>query len=62
MPPTEAEVASSAKYDAMLAEGSFVYEVFIRAKGPNQWFPVGPMAVKQVGPASYCPPRHRHAF
>jgi len=31
----------------MLAEGGVVYEVFIRAKGPNQWFPVGPMAVKQ---------------
>ena len=47
MPPTEAELAASAKYDAMLEEGAIVYECFIRAKGPNQWFPVGPMAVKQ---------------
>mmetsp|Transcript_37595 Transcript_37595/g.93475 ORF Transcript_37595/g.93475 Transcript_37595/m.93475 type:complete len:279 (-) Transcript_37595:132-968(-) len=47
VPPTEAETAASDKYDAMLAEGGIVYEVFIRAKGPNQWFPVGPMAVKQ---------------
>ena len=47
MPPTEAELAASAKYDNMLEEGAIVYECFIRAKGPNQWFPVGPMAVKQ---------------
>lgn len=47
MPPTEAELAASAKYDTMLEEGAIVYECFIRAKGPNQWFPVGPMAVKQ---------------
>lgn len=47
VPPTAAEIAASEKYDAMLAEGGIVYEVFIRAKGPNQWFPVGPMAVKQ---------------
>ena len=31
----------------MLEEGAIVYECFIRAKGPNQWFPLGPMAVKQ---------------
>ena len=31
----------------MLSEGGIVYEVFIRAQGPNQWFPVGPMVVKQ---------------
>ena len=31
----------------MIAEGGIVYECFIRAKGPNQWFPLGPMAVKQ---------------
>jgi hypothetical protein len=47
VPPTAGEIAASEKYDAMLAEGSIVYEVFIRARGPNQWFPVGPMAVKQ---------------
>lgn len=47
MPPTEAELAKAAKYDTMLEDGAKVYEVFIRAKGPNQWFPVGPMAVKQ---------------
>ena len=47
LPPTEAELAASAKYDAMIAEGGLVYECFIRAKGPNQWFPLGPMAVKQ---------------
>ena len=47
VPPTEAELAASAKYDEMLAEGGIVYECFIRAKGPNQWFPLGPMAVKQ---------------
>ena len=31
----------------MVEEGGLVYECFIRAKGPNQWFPLGPMAVKQ---------------
>jgi hypothetical protein len=47
LPPTEAELRASAKYDAMVEEGGLVYECFIRAKGPNQWFPLGPMAVKQ---------------
>ena len=47
LPPTEAELRASAKYDAMVEEGNAVYECFIRAKGPNQWFPLGPMAVKQ---------------
>ena len=47
VPPTAAEIAASEKYDAMLEEGGIVYECFIRAKGPNQWFPVGPMVVKQ---------------
>ena len=47
MPPTEAELRAAAKYDAMVEEGGKVYECFIRAKGPNQWFPLGPMAVKQ---------------
>jgi hypothetical protein len=48
LPPTAAEIAASEKYDAMVAEGGVVFECFIRAKGPNQWFPVGPMAVKQA--------------
>ena len=47
LPPTEAELRAAAKYDAMVEEGGLVYECFIRAKGPNQWFPLGPMAVKQ---------------
>tara|TARA_B110000261_G_scaffold148898_1_gene175043 strand:+ start:1908 stop:2633 length:726 start_codon:yes stop_codon:yes gene_type:complete len=47
LPPTEQELRASAKYDAMVEDGGKVYECFVRAKGPNQWFPLGPMAVKQ---------------
>ena len=47
VPPTAAELAAAARYDEMLDAGGKVYECFIRAKGPNQWFPLGPMAVKQ---------------
>ena len=44
--PTKAEVEAEEKFDAIVAEGGAIFEVFIRARGPNQWFPVGPMAVK----------------
>lgn len=44
--PTKAELEAEEKFDAIVAEGGAIFEVFIRARGPNQWFPVGPMAVK----------------
>ena len=44
--PTKAEIEAEEKFDAIVAEGGAIFEVFIRARGPNQWFPVGPMAVK----------------
>jgi len=43
---TEAEKEAEKKFDDIVAAGGAIFEVFIRAKGPNQWFPVGPMAVK----------------
>lgn len=33
------------KFDEMAADGKPIYAVFVRAAGPNQWFPVGPMTV-----------------
>ncbi|OUS46736.1 hypothetical protein BE221DRAFT_191737 [Ostreococcus tauri] len=45
-PPTAEELTASARYDDIVAAGGVVFEVFVRAKGPNQWFPVGPLAVK----------------
>uniref|UniRef100_A0A7S0RDT2 Uncharacterized protein n=1 Tax=Pyramimonas obovata TaxID=1411642 RepID=A0A7S0RDT2_9CHLO len=33
-------------FDDMAASGKPVYAVFVRVSGPNQWFPVGPMAVE----------------
>ena len=56
-PPSPDEVkknASSAKFDAMAAQGLPVYEVFVRLTGDAdtptgkcQWFPVGPMSVDE---------------
>jgi hypothetical protein len=45
--PTEKDVEMMQKYDDLEASGGVKYEVFARAKGPNQWFPVGPMVVKE---------------
>ena len=46
-PPSAAEVAASERFDAVVAKGGAVFEVFARAAGPNQWFPVGPIAVER---------------
>ena len=46
-PPSAAEVAASERFDAIVAKGGAVFEVFARAAGPNQWFPVGPIAVER---------------
>jgi len=39
------EMQKGDQFDEMAADGKPVYAVFVRAAGPNQWFPVGPMAV-----------------
>ena len=46
-PPSAAEVAAGERFDAVVAKGGAVFEVFVRAAGPNQWFPVGPIAVER---------------
>jgi hypothetical protein len=43
-PPSAEEVAASERFDAIVAKGGAIFEVFVRAAGPNQWFPVGPLA------------------
>jgi len=45
-PPSAADVEASSRYDDIVARGGVIYEVFARAAGPNQWFPVGPLAVE----------------
>ena len=44
-PPSAADAEASSRYDEIVANGGVVFEVFARAAGPNQWFPVGPLAV-----------------
>jgi hypothetical protein len=46
-PPTAKDLEMMSKFDDLEAGGGIKYEVFARAKGPNQWFPVGPMVVKE---------------
>ena len=46
-PPTAKDLEMMSKFDDLEASGGIKYEVFARAKGPNQWFPVGPMVVKE---------------
>jgi hypothetical protein len=43
--PSAADVAAGDRFDDIVARGGIVVEVFVRAAGPNQWFPVGPLAV-----------------
>jgi len=43
--PSAADVAAGDRFDEIVARGGIVVEVFVRAAGPNQWFPVGPLAV-----------------
>ena len=40
-------MAASERFDAIVAKGGAVFEVFACAAGPNQWFPVGPIAVER---------------
>ena len=46
-PPTAKDLEMMSKFDELEADGGVKFEVFARAKGPNQWFPVGPMVVKE---------------
>ena len=46
-PPTAKDLEMMSKFDDLEAGGGIKYEVFARAKGPNQWFPVGPRVVKE---------------
>jgi hypothetical protein len=46
-PPTAKDLEMMSKFDDIEAAGGVKYEIFARAKGPNQWFPVGPMVVKE---------------
>lgn len=53
---TKARTKASKQYDKMKTDGLPEYEVYMRAKGSKQWFPVGAIAVRrssQISQAIY---------
>mmetsp|Transcript_26762 Transcript_26762/g.32485 ORF Transcript_26762/g.32485 Transcript_26762/m.32485 type:complete len:240 (+) Transcript_26762:60-779(+) len=47
--PNRVKTAAELEYERLTKEGATVYAIFARARGPNQWFPVGPMAIPEGG-------------